>query len=519
MSIGNKFSDIIMHNGDPYVSATSINDIYKTIGKKYNSTQKKLIDDLKLKSYIIVCRRAKDKTKLGQVISNVLNQFKSQVHALYLLISELEQIKEGPDMNNHIELLRLIQLLPDINSVTESTIEPAESIPDSTPVHTNSSLYLNSIEMPLIVLEESEMFRDINEQIVNIEMRGERSKDQILFKAKDVGQYFEMKLFTKHLLQANTSYRIDIDYVILQDYPQTQCIIRDSKDKTVTNTHIINHERIYLTLAGYIRSATISRSGNANMSKVLDWIQTLVYVHQFGSPTERNELAQGLLKTILNDKVSGLYYIDLGTIEELSDSMGITNEYLQNINSTYSLSKCAKYRLGKYGISNDISTRLTQHQNKKDGYGKWSNDIQIKFIAMISETQLYEAESLLKNMFKAKEYSFQYTDPNGKQHNELVLVGPKDDNKLKTIYKQILTFFPSKENELCKLIADSQTKFEHTLLKLEYDYEMKLNSVHAELAESKKETMSAQYETKLTTANTQIEILLLKLQLAELKGK
>jgi hypothetical protein len=48
---------------------------------------------------------------------------------------------------------------------------------------------------------------------------------------------------------------------------------------------------------------------------------------------------------------------------------------------------------------------------------------------------------------------------------------------------------------------------------------MKLNSVHAELAESKKETMAAQYETKLTTANTQIEILLLKLQLAELKGK
>jgi predicted GIY-YIG superfamily endonuclease len=504
-----------MHNGEPYVSATAINDIYKTIGKKYNSTQKKLIDDLKLKSYIIVCRRAKDKTKLGQVISNVLNQFKSQVHVLYLLISELEQINEGPDMNNHIELLRLIKLLPDIISTVEPTVEPTES----TPVHTDSNLYLNSIEMPLIVLEESEMFRDVNDQVVNIEIRGERGKDKILFKAKDVANYFEMKLFTKHLLQANTSYQIDIDYVILQDNPQTQCAIRDSKDKTVTTTPIINHERIYLTLTGYIRSATISRSGNANMSKVLDWIQTLVYVHQFGSPVERNELAQGLLKTILNDKVSGLYYIDLGTIEELSDSMGITNEYLQNINSTYSLSKCAKYRVGKYGISNDISTRLTQHQNQKSGYGQWTNNIQIKFIAMISETQLYEAESLLKNMFKAKEYSFQYTDPNGKQHNELVLVGPKDDNKLKTIYKQILTFFPSKENELCKLIADSQTKFEHTLLKLEYDYEMKLNSVHAELAESKKETMAAQYETKLTTANTQIEILLLKLQLAELKGK
>jgi hypothetical protein len=209
-------------------------------------------------------------------------------------------------MNNHIELLRIIKLLPDIINTVEPITEPIES----TPIHTDLNLYLNSIEMPLIVLEESEMFRDINDQVVNIEMRGERSKDKILFKAKDVANYFEMKLFTKHLLQTNTSYQIDIDYVILQDNPRTQCVNRDSKDKTVTTTHIINHERIYLTLTGYIRSATISRSGNANMSKVLDWIQTLVYVHQFGSPVERNELAQGLLKTILNDKVSGLYYID-----------------------------------------------------------------------------------------------------------------------------------------------------------------------------------------------------------------
>ncbi len=87
-----------------------------------------------------------------------------------------------------------------------------------------------------------------------------------------------------------------------------------------------------MTLAGFIRVVCVSRSANANVGMVFDWIQTLIYVHQFGSVEERAELAQDLFKSVLNDKLSGLYCIDLGTIEEVAPRMGIDDAQLQSIN-------------------------------------------------------------------------------------------------------------------------------------------------------------------------------------------
>lgn len=179
----------------------------------------------------------------------------------------------------------------------------------------------------------------------------------------------------------------------------------------------INHDHLYLTLAGYIRTASISRSGNANLSKVFDWLCDVVYTHQFGSDDQRMEMAQDLLKTVLNDKLSGLYCIDLGTIDELAGRMSITNEELQAVNSSYSIEKCGSYRVRKFGLSKDISMRLTQHKNKKDGYGRWSLNVSLKWMILLSESQLHKAETLLSTLFTADGYSFVHTDEHGKRHD------------------------------------------------------------------------------------------------------
>ena len=114
MSINLKFATITMDDGEQYVSAVLINDQYKTIFRKSGSTQMKLIKELKLSQYIGIWRRHKDRIKIGSIATKILDNFKSQVHDLYLNINELKTPKEGEHKYNHIELLRLISLLPDI---------------------------------------------------------------------------------------------------------------------------------------------------------------------------------------------------------------------------------------------------------------------------------------------------------------------------------------------------------------------------------------------------------------------
>lgn len=448
-----------------------------------------MIKELKLTNYIGIWRRHKDHTKVGSIATKILDHFKSQVHDLYLEINELETPKEGDNKDNHIELLRLISLLPDVKQ--EPIANPVVPIATHQPTITLEGL------PPIIELEENEMFKDANDQPFHIEVRGERTKDGILYKAKDFACYSDNKYFIQNLLQDNTSYKEDIDYVILKNHESIDFI--DSLPLENSNKkERVDYDLVYLTTSGLIRAASVARNANANLVKLFDWLCNLFYVHKFGSYDERSELAQDLLKTILNDKLSGLYCISLGTFNELYDTMNICKE-------TYPPETYSKHNIYKFGLSKDISTRLTQHQNKSTGYGRWSDKVSLKWMILLSDSQLSEAEGLLSEKFKSKGLSFNYVDVDGISRNELIAVGPKDDNKVKTIYKQTLSYFPSKENDLCKLMAEMQTNHELSLLKMEHHYTKQLNDVKMEAALAKHET---------DIAKKDIEILMLKLTIA-----
>jgi hypothetical protein len=505
-----KFTALFKHDRDVYVNAARINDIYKKLERGAN--QINLVNNLKL-DYIIVVRRGKGTGTIANIDINS-DQFKPSMHNVFVKLDQL---------NRHKDLMKRLKELPDINNeesdhevsdveADDGTAQEPTVVPSAAPTVVPSVAPTNqTIELPVIELEEHERFTDMDDQVVDIEVRGERSKDKIYFNAKDVAKYFDIDRLTNRLLQSNTNYKYDTDYIILGIPNPVNYVIGDRQspqsgvgDHTISGLGIpnvdtihlgipeetqsiastqsrINHDHIFLTLAGYIRVASVSRSGNANMAKVFDWIVKIVFVHQFGSYSERNDLAHDLLKSILNDRLPGLYAMDLGTFYELYDTMNICKE-------TYPPEQYGKYRLYKFGLSKDISTRLTQHQNKTDGYGRWSNKIVLKWMVLLSDSQLHRAEGLLSEKFKAKGLSFEYTDATGKVHNELIAVGPKDDTKVKTIYKKVLSYFPSKENDLCKIMAEMQGDHELALLKLESESAKKLHASAEKLHESERES-------------------------------
>jgi hypothetical protein len=122
----------------------------------------------------------------------------------------------------------------------------------------------------------------------------------------------------------------------------------------------IDRNNVFITLIGFIRVIFVSKSGNENIQLMFNWILDLVYTHKFGSTEEREEL-------------SGLYYINLGTFNELYDNMNISKE-------EYPPDVYGNFNIGKYGLSEDVNNRYKQHSNKKDGYGKFSSNIDFKWM-------------------------------------------------------------------------------------------------------------------------------------------
>lgn len=139
-----KFEDLIIANGRTYVNATTINNIYRKTNRKANSTQMKLINDLQIETYLKVKHTPKHQCQENSFRMRFLGKFKLQSRTIYLPIDELVTLKEGVNKQNHMELLRLIKLLPDIASESGSG-EQEESIDD---YHNDSFLSIDTyIEM------------------------------------------------------------------------------------------------------------------------------------------------------------------------------------------------------------------------------------------------------------------------------------------------------------------------------------------------------------------------------------
>ncbi len=102
-------------------------------------------------------------------------------------------------------------------------------------------------------------------------------------------------------------------------------------------------------------------------------------------------------------------------------------------------------------------------------------------------------------------------DSDSINHNELIAVAPKNENKVIQIYKQTLSYFPSKENELCKLMSEMQTNHELSLLKLEHEYTKQLNDAKTETLIAKAEVDSLKSALTIQELTYKNEILELKL--------
>ena len=96
----------------------------------------------------------------------------------------------------------------------------------------------------LLILEDNEKFRDSDGNIIEIETRGEKQKDKIFFKVKDVSIAFNLPNLNNVLLHSDKGYERNTDYITFN-------ILFDNFDKCKKN--------IYLTFNGFCKMIVRTR--------------------------------------------------------------------------------------------------------------------------------------------------------------------------------------------------------------------------------------------------------------------
>lgn len=214
---------------------------------------------------------------------------------------------------------------------------------------------------------------ETNEYISNMDFNGkiirvyrDKYQTQYHFNAYDISDLVRRQGFVyTHLNSNETNFNKGEDYICVYD----------------KNIYVK-----YFTPHGALRCVCSSRNIDSTVRHQLrNWIVNIGYDQEIPIPDKISDI---VFATILNDKISGLYLIDLGELEKIDSSIGI-NKKSHN---------CDKH-IFKFGYSNDIKRRLAEHTNH---YGKYGCQLKLKYIISIDEQFMAQAETRLKHLLENK---------------------------------------------------------------------------------------------------------------------
>lgn len=333
----------------------------------------------------------------------------------------------------------------------------------------------------LLELNNCEKFVDCNNQILDIEVRGQREPDKCYFKVKDVSTAFYMPNLNDSLTHYAGKYMNELHY--------TYFICYSAKE----NRQIVSRKEMYLTYQGMLKVLFSSRTGNAESFQ--KWASTKLFTIQMGTIDQKQKLSGRLLgvstdivKSMCSKStasISCIYLFSLGTVQQLRLTFNIPSKYEDDM------------LLVKYGRTEDLERRTNEHE--KD-YGKMTGvDLRLLQYTHIDNQYTSDAECDINNFLIHSDSKYDF--PN---RSELAIISKDKLKQVEKEYAKIRKIYAGNLNEIIhdkdRLVNEIHTlKLTHKLEIMEKDIVIK----------------GEQHNNALK--NKDIELLQLKLILAEMK--
>jgi len=340
-----------------------------------------------------------------------------------------------------------------VNIVFEETNELEESnvtILEEEQKNIVEELTINEevLEAPkLLLLDDSEKFKDTDGNIIEIETRGERNDEDIYFKCTDISVGFGMPKLNDTITDFRSGYTRNVDYKNFIRNIRPVNPVSKIANKNYKTT-------LYLTYEGLLKVLFVSRNKNASIFR--KWAKHKLFTIQMGKEEDKVELGTGVLgiseKTYralfskCANKLPSIYLIYLGNVKELRKTFEIVDSFPDD-SGVY-----------KYGFTDDLGRRMGEHETK---YGKLEN---VKLVLTtfhgIDPQYLREAERDIKEECNAYEINLQTEG-----YKELIILNKKQLEHVTKNYGRIGRDYMGHTAELQQQIRELKDE----ILKLNYE--------------------------------------------------
>jgi len=338
----------------------------------------------------------------------------------------------------------------------------------------------------VIELEEHEKFKSIDNNIVEIETRGERNAGGAFFKVSDVSDAFDMSKLQDVLVMKNTSYKP------LEDYKYFLCKNPKNVGKKTSKNKFV--KKLFLTYGGMLH--VLFASHNDKTEPFRKWASNVLFTVQMGTVEQKQILSSDILgvpfntlKEVFNkntNKFSAVYLFTFGTVKDLRKSMNIDDKYNDND------------IICKFGLSEDLGQRAKDHQRT---YGKIKNvDIKLKYYSYVDPDYTSNAEADVRQFVSGLDWNLKY-----EKFTELIVLPKKNMTQIKVQYELI----GKKYAVHCDELKTQLIKKDNDILMMKKDHEIDMLKKDNHIDILKKDYALIQKDN---------ELLQLKLQISEHKN-
>lgn len=346
---------------------------------------------------------------------------KEWVDKNYFKINTKQDIKEDKDIKQYIdEEEEQTHNIDEDNKQNIEEIETLEKAPS------------------ILNLRDDEKFKDSEGNILEIETRGEKNRNKIYFKVKDIMKSFEMPNLDSVLFHKDKGYERNVDYKTF--------FIRVKPANY--QSHTIK-KQLYLTYHGLLRVLFVSR--NKQVKQFQDWAEEKLFTIQMGSKEEKEKLSYKLIKSTFDthaSKFPSIYLFKLGNVLSLRDTFKIDNDISDDSN------------IYKFGCTDDLARRTGELGIE---YNKLENvDIQLSKFHIIDYKYRFDAENEIRELCKVFVKGLKTEG-----FNELIILNKEEYKYIEKYYKRIGTEYAGATIELQNKIKDLEMTHKNDLLEKE----------------------------------------------------
>lgn len=273
---------------------------------------------------------------------------------------------------------------------------------------------------PLLKLEEHEKFRDVADNVFEVEVRGVKNVNKIFFKGKDVEKLFEMKNLVHDARKEHTSCIRSEDFEIF-------LVLGGGTLSPIGSVEPKTSKRTFFTYNGLMK--VIFRSNSGVAYRFRDWANKVIYTAHLGTEEQRFEQAldiTGVNATLVKQvfdtcvtQVPCVYLFYIGRVSKMLKYYPELKEYRTGI-------------LYKFGMTISLHRRLIEHIRD---YGTLQeSNLKLSQWSPINQKCISKAETSLSRYFKDKKVPFQ-------GHDEIVILSRTDMVDVKTKYMEVYNTF------------------------------------------------------------------------------